>query len=50
MPQWLQRQLKRAFLVRDSHQVRILNDCWYIYCQKHLSSYNERAHPSKSNH
>ncbi|MCR8659519.1 cortex morphogenetic protein CmpA [Paenibacillus endoradicis] len=31
MPHWLRNQLMKAFLTRDSRQIRLLNDCWYFY-------------------
>lgn len=34
MPQWLQRQLKRAFQGKDLRQIRMLNECWFTYRQK----------------
>lgn len=39
MPQWLRNQLMKAFLSRDSKQIRLLNDCWYYYrAQQYYSS------------
>lgn len=34
MPHWLQKQLKRAFIGKDRRQIRLLNDCWFLYMQK----------------
>ncbi|MBP1930039.1 cortex morphogenetic protein CmpA [Ammoniphilus resinae] len=34
MPEWLRKQLMRAFLGKDRRQIRLLNDCWFIYKQK----------------
>ena len=31
MHHWLRNQLMKAFLTRDSRQIRLLNDCWYFY-------------------
>ncbi|MEH6941941.1 cortex morphogenetic protein CmpA [Bacillus sp. JJ722] len=31
MPKWLQKQLKKAFLTKDSYQIHLLNQCWYFY-------------------
>lgn len=42
MPYWLERQLRRAFLNKDRRQVRILNDCWYLYQETYKPNYSER--------
>ena len=34
MPQWLCNQLMRAFLKKDSRQIRLLNNCWFYYRSK----------------
>lgn len=34
MPQWLSSQLMRAFQQKDLRQIRLLNDCWFIYRTK----------------
>ncbi|RXT05197.1 cortex morphogenetic protein CmpA [Ammoniphilus sp. CFH 90114] len=34
MPEWLRKQLMRAFLGKDRRQIRLLNDCWFVYKQK----------------
>ncbi|GAA0351850.1 cortex morphogenetic protein CmpA [Bacillus horti] len=39
MPYWLQRQLRKAYSLKDIHQIRMLNDCWYLY----QNSYNKGA-------
>ncbi|MGA9173664.1 MAG: cortex morphogenetic protein CmpA [Thermoactinomyces sp.] len=31
MPQWLYRQLRRAFLEKDRKQIRLLNQCWFQF-------------------
>ncbi|MDQ0340454.1 hypothetical protein J2S00_003269 [Caldalkalibacillus uzonensis] len=31
MPRWLQNQLQRAFYEKDLYQIRLLNECWYLY-------------------
>ncbi|MCM3761677.1 cortex morphogenetic protein CmpA [Alkalihalobacillus oceani] len=35
MPTWLRQQLKRAYLQKDSYQIRILNQCWFYYKKKY---------------
>jgi hypothetical protein len=47
MPYWLQRQLRRAFLGKDERQIRILNDCWYLYQRTLKPEYEEER--SKEN-
>ncbi|PKG23698.1 MULTISPECIES: cortex morphogenetic protein CmpA [Niallia] len=37
MPSWLQNQIKRAFYEKDRYQIKILNQCWYYYRNKHSS-------------
>ncbi|WP_155837293.1 cortex morphogenetic protein CmpA [Aneurinibacillus terranovensis] len=34
MPQWLQRQLMKAFQAKNRRQVALLNDCWFVYLEK----------------
>ncbi|GGE23966.1 hypothetical protein GCM10011571_27580 [Marinithermofilum abyssi] len=34
MPNWLKKQLMRAFNGKDRRQIRILNHCWFHYQQK----------------
>ncbi|WP_100523513.1 MULTISPECIES: cortex morphogenetic protein CmpA [Bacillati] len=34
MPEWLRKQLMRAFLGKDRRQIRLLNDCWFVYKEK----------------
>ncbi|MFC4775514.1 cortex morphogenetic protein CmpA [Paenibacillus sp. GCM10023252] len=41
MPQWLCNQLMRAYLKKDLRQIRLLNDCWYFYRDKHSSKPGE---------
>ncbi|MDP4098894.1 cortex morphogenetic protein CmpA [Paenibacillus sp. P96] len=46
MPQWLRKQLMRAFNKRDRSQVRLLNDCWFFYLKnpgKPLDSRNDKS-------
>ena len=31
MPEWLRKQLMRAFHGKDRRQIRLLNDCWFVY-------------------
>ena len=31
MPAWLQNQIQRAFLEKNSKQVQLLNQCWFFY-------------------
>ncbi|WP_335872381.1 cortex morphogenetic protein CmpA [Bacillus sp. 2205SS5-2] len=37
MPNWLQNQMKRAFLEKDHYQIKLLNQCWFFYRKKHRS-------------
>lgn len=39
MPYWLQRQLRKAYSLKDIRQIRMLNECWYLY----RKSYDLRA-------
>lgn len=34
MPEWLRKQLMRAFHGKDRRQIKLLNDCWFIYKKK----------------
>ncbi|MEX2104386.1 MAG: cortex morphogenetic protein CmpA [Bacilli bacterium] len=34
MPQWLRNQLTRAFYGKDRRQIRLLNECWFLFNQK----------------
>ncbi|MEK4563733.1 cortex morphogenetic protein CmpA [Alkalihalobacillus sp. NPDC078783] len=34
MPNWLKKQLKRAFVEKNKYQLRVLNQCWFYYQQK----------------
>ncbi|MGL4819527.1 MAG: cortex morphogenetic protein CmpA [Bacilli bacterium] len=36
MPSWLRKQLQKAFLEKNTSQIRILNQCWYFYRTKIL--------------
>lgn len=38
MPQWLKRQLKRAFNGKNTRQIRLLNECWFFYKEKNRES------------
>ncbi|MCM2677030.1 cortex morphogenetic protein CmpA [Alkalicoccobacillus plakortidis] len=31
MPNWLKKQLKRAFVEKNKYQLRVLNQCWFYY-------------------
>jgi hypothetical protein len=31
MPQWLRNQLRKAFHGKNRRQVRLLNECWFLY-------------------
>ncbi|MTH55158.1 cortex morphogenetic protein CmpA [Bacillus mangrovi] len=35
MPSWLKNQMMRAYLEKNSYQIRLLNQCWYFYRKKH---------------
>ncbi|MCD7036720.1 cortex morphogenetic protein CmpA [Metabacillus sp. GX 13764] len=37
MPSWLKNQLMRAYLEKNSYQIKLLNQCWYFYRKKHCS-------------
>ncbi|MFC5611461.1 cortex morphogenetic protein CmpA [Metabacillus niabensis] len=37
MPSWLQSQMRRAFLEKNRYQIRLLNQCWFFYREKHCS-------------
>ncbi|WP_089739890.1 cortex morphogenetic protein CmpA [Gracilibacillus ureilyticus] len=34
MPAWLKRQLTGAFLHKNKNQIRVLNQCWFFYCNQ----------------
>ncbi|MCP1359231.1 cortex morphogenetic protein CmpA [Aneurinibacillus migulanus] len=34
MPQWLKRQLMKAFQTKNRRQILLLNDCWFLYNEK----------------
>ncbi|MBP0727109.1 cortex morphogenetic protein CmpA [Bacillus sp. RG28] len=31
MPNWFQAQIQKAFLEKNRHQIKILNQCWFYY-------------------
>ncbi|SHN32054.1 cortex morphogenetic protein CmpA [Gracilibacillus kekensis] len=33
MPSWLIRQLTGAFHQKNKYQIRLLNQCWFFYCE-----------------
>ncbi|MBO8171645.1 MAG: cortex morphogenetic protein CmpA [Bacillaceae bacterium] len=35
MPYWLRKQLRRAFIGKDSRQIRLLNDCWFLFQERY---------------
>ncbi|MFC0523694.1 cortex morphogenetic protein CmpA [Pontibacillus salicampi] len=35
MPGWLKNQLMRAYLEKNTYQIKMLNQCWYFYRKKH---------------
>ncbi|NGM59854.1 cortex morphogenetic protein CmpA [Bacillus velezensis] len=37
MPNWLIKQMQKAFLEKDNYQIKLLNQCWYFYRKKHCS-------------
>ncbi|MEK4631009.1 cortex morphogenetic protein CmpA [Bacillus amyloliquefaciens] len=37
MPNWLMKQMQKAFLKKDNYQIKLLNQCWYFYRKKHCS-------------
>ncbi|KAB2328568.1 cortex morphogenetic protein CmpA [Cytobacillus depressus] len=37
MPVWFQNQMQRAFFEKDRYQIKLLNQCWFIYRKKHCS-------------
>ncbi|MBS4206464.1 cortex morphogenetic protein CmpA [Bacillus sp. FJAT-50079] len=38
MPTWFQNQIQKAFLDKNLHQIRLLNQCWYFYRKKHCAN------------
>ncbi|WP_188390166.1 cortex morphogenetic protein CmpA [Priestia taiwanensis] len=34
MPIWFRNQIKRAFLEKNRHQLKLLNQCWFYYTKK----------------
>ncbi|SDC60136.1 cortex morphogenetic protein CmpA [Shouchella lonarensis] len=40
MPNWLKKQLRKAFAEKNRHQLIVLNQCWFYY---HTT--NEEPHP-----
>ncbi|WP_148302520.1 cortex morphogenetic protein CmpA [Caldalkalibacillus mannanilyticus] len=45
MPDWLTRQLRRAFRKKDRRQICILNDCWYLYQKTYQSEHSKKNEP-----
>jgi hypothetical protein len=43
MPDWLLRQLRRAFFTKNKRQITILNECWYLYQHTFKSDQAVRA-------
>ncbi|MBM7588010.1 hypothetical protein JOC86_004585 [Bacillus pakistanensis] len=37
MPNWLQKQMRKAYLEKDRYQIKLLNQCWFFYRKKHCS-------------
>ncbi|MCY7831819.1 cortex morphogenetic protein CmpA [Bacillus spizizenii] len=37
MPNWLKKQMQKAFFEKDNYQIKLLNQCWYFYRKKHCS-------------
>ncbi|KGX86555.1 cortex morphogenetic protein CmpA [Pontibacillus litoralis] len=35
MPKWLKHQLMKAYLEKNINQIKMLNQCWYVYRKKH---------------
>ncbi|WP_226660038.1 MULTISPECIES: cortex morphogenetic protein CmpA [Guptibacillus] len=35
MPVWFKKQLKQAYLEKNRHQIKLLNQCWFFYKRKH---------------
>ncbi|MCT8136579.1 cortex morphogenetic protein CmpA [Anaerobacillus sp. CMMVII] len=44
MPDWLQKQLQNAFLEKNRHQIRLLNQCWYYYHRRYEPENIGRKH------
>jgi hypothetical protein len=46
MPNWLVKQLMKAFRIKDRRQIQFLNECWFQFQRK------DRSHidPSESVH
>ncbi|WP_152395058.1 cortex morphogenetic protein CmpA [Paenibacillus guangzhouensis] len=43
MPQWLCNQLMKAFHKKDRRQIKLLNDCWFFYSRRSVSSHEETS-------
>ncbi|WP_147535906.1 cortex morphogenetic protein CmpA [Bacillus marasmi] len=37
MPTWFQKQMQRAFYEKNRYQIKLLNQCWFLYRKKHRS-------------
>ncbi|MFD3450454.1 cortex morphogenetic protein CmpA [Microbacteriaceae bacterium 4G12] len=31
MPNWLQSQIRRAYYEKNRYQIKLLNECWFMY-------------------
>ncbi|WP_094190323.1 cortex morphogenetic protein CmpA [Shouchella xiaoxiensis] len=31
MPTWLKKQLRKAYIEKNRHQLKVLNQCWFYY-------------------
>lgn len=38
MPKWLIKQLEQAFLYKNRREIRMLNQCWFMYIRKQAQS------------
>lgn len=43
MPQWLCNQLMSAFHKKDRRQIKLLNECWFFYRTKPMSTHEEKS-------
>ncbi|MFC7394888.1 MULTISPECIES: cortex morphogenetic protein CmpA [Scopulibacillus] len=37
MPFWFKKQLREAYYKKDRYQIKLLNQCWFFYQERHCS-------------
>ncbi|WKB36293.1 cortex morphogenetic protein CmpA [Terrilactibacillus sp. S3-3] len=37
MPVWFKNRLKEAYYKKDRYQIKLLNQCWFFYKERHGS-------------